>query len=276
MTFEAWSKIHDYCMSKPCVYESRPFGKFPVCYRISGRIFCQLNAEKEWYKVTLKTNPEAAAFYRSAYPGIIVRGYHCPPVQQPYWNTISLPEVEESLVFQIIDEAYLEVITHLPKKEQTRIPQKATYTFRKTDGKNHDFRKLCEMLDESLDEMVGGEFDRSCYAEFNMLDRIQDVIVIYDGKIPIGAGGYRFYDNETVEMKRVFIKDKYRRVGLGRDLMLRLEADARIRNFRYAVLETGDPLVAASALYRKCGYKVIPNYGPYVNMPESVCMQKKL
>ena len=58
--------------------------------------------------------------------------------------------------------------------------------------------------------------------------------------------------------------------------MLRLEADARIRNFRYAVLETGDPLVAASALYRKCGYKVIPNYGPYVNMPESVCMQKKL
>ena len=25
-----------------------------------------------------------------AYPKKVVRGYHCPPVQQPYWNTIFL------------------------------------------------------------------------------------------------------------------------------------------------------------------------------------------
>lgn len=28
--------------------------------------------------------------------------------------------------------------------------------------------------------------------------------------------------------------------------------------------------------YRKIGYKVIPNYGQYKDMPESVCMRKEL
>lgn len=42
------------------------------------------------------------------------------------------------------------------------------------------------------------------------------------------------------------------------------------------ILESGEPLTAAMRLYRSMGYEVIPNYGPYVGMPESVCMEKKL
>ena len=38
----------------------------------------------------------------------------------------------------------------------------------------------------------------------------------------------------------------------------------------------GESLVAAMALYRKLGYEVIPNYGPYKDMQDSVCMKKKL
>ena len=276
MQLEDWEKIHDYCMEKPCVYESRPFGKYPICYRISGKIFCQLSPEKEWYKATLKTHPDAADFYRQAYPGIVVRGYHCPPVQQPYWNTVSLSEVSEELVFQMIDEAYAEVVGHLTKKEQKRIPEREQFVFQKTDGKNPDFVELCRRLDENLDELVGKKFQRDKYAKYNTLESIQDVLVIYKDGVPVGAGSYKFYDEETVEIKRVFLDQTYRDLGLGRDLLLRLEADARIKGFRYGVLETGEPLVAASALYKKLGYKVIPNYGQYKDMPESVCMQKKL
>lgn len=29
-------------------------------------------------------------------------------------------------------------------------------------------------------------------------------------------------------------------------------------------------------LYKKLGYKIIPNYGKYQDMQESICMQKKL
>jgi len=35
-------------------------------------------------------------------------------------------------------------------------------------------------------------------------------------------------------------------------------------------------LVAAMGLYRKIGYKIIPNYGQYQNMPNSICMKKEL
>lgn len=271
-----WKKIHHYCMEKPCVYESRPFGKFPICYRVSGKIFCQLSPEEDWYKATLKTNPDAADFYRQAYPGMIVRGYHCPPVQQPYWNTVTLSEAPEKLVFQMIDEAYEEVVKRLTKKERSRILGKSQFVFQKTDGNNPDFIELCKALDENLDEIVGGRFQRSQYVQYNTLESIHDVIIIYKDGVPAGAGSYKFYDEETVEMKRIFIMKDYRGLGLGKELLLRLEADARIKGYRYGVLETGEPLVAASALYKKNGYKVIPNYGQYRDMTDSVCMQKRL
>ena len=51
---------------------------------------------------------------------------------------------------------------------------------------------------------------------------------------------------------------------------------ARAQGCRRLVLETGETLAAAMALYRKLGYRVIPNYGPYRGMDDSICMQKDL
>lgn len=276
MKLEDWKKIHNYCMNKPCAYESRPFGNYPICYRISGKIFCQLTPQEDWYKVTLKTNPDAADFYRSTYPGVVVRGYHCPATQQPYWNTVELTEVSEELIFQMINEAYDEVVKHLTKKEQKQIPEKSHYTFVKTNGKNKDFVCMCTKLDQNLDDLVGGNKQRSQYEQYNTLEKIQDVIVIYKDCVPVGAGAYRFYDDETVEIKRIYVDKPYRGIGLSKELVLRLEADARIKGFRYGILETGKVLETAIHLYQRIGYKVIPNYGPYIEMPDSVCMQKKL
>lgn len=73
--------IEKYCMDKPCVYETRPFGNNCLCYKVAGKIFAQLMAGQDRYIATLKTNPEAAELYRSIYPEVVARGYHCPPVQ---------------------------------------------------------------------------------------------------------------------------------------------------------------------------------------------------
>ena len=77
-----------------------------------------------------------------------------------------------------------------------------------TDGNNKDFIELCHLLDNFLNELVGGEQNQQGY--------------------------------------------------------------------KYLILESGEPLVAAMALYKKLGYKVIPNYGQYKDMPESICMRKDL
>ena len=55
-----------------------------------------------------------------------------------------------------------------------------------------------------------------------------------------------------------------------------LENIAREKGYNCLILESGAPLVAAMALYRKIGYKVIQNYGQYRDMPDSICMKKKL
>ena len=55
-----------------------------------------------------------------------------------------------------------------------------------------------------------------------------------------------------------------------------LENIAREKGYNRLILESGAPLVAAMALYGKIGYKVIPNYGQYKDMPDSICMKKKL
>lgn len=55
-----------------------------------------------------------------------------------------------------------------------------------------------------------------------------------------------------------------------------LENVAKAKGYRYLILESGEPLVAAMALYKNIGYVTIPNYGPYIDMPDSICMKKKL
>lgn len=277
MKYMEREEIHKYCMSKPCAYETAPFGANPICYKVAGKIFAQLNNDESFFKMTLKTNPEAADFYRQAFPKVIVRGYHCPPVQQPYWNTIDLYALsDKALLFQMIDEAYSEVIQGLTKKEQRKIPILSEFEFVKTDGTNEEFVYLCEKLDENLEEIVAGKIQRQKYVKYNQLDSIHDVILVRKNGVAIGCGAYKFYDKETAEIKRVFLDKSYRKCGVGKELLRRLEADAKISGFRYAILETGELLAEATGLYNKMGYKVIPNYGQYVDMPESLCMSKKL
>lgn len=148
--------------------------------------------------------------------------------------------------------------------------------FEYTDGCNKDFIELCHKLDDFLNELVGGEENRIEYVQYNKLDDIHDVIVVYDNNIPVACAGFKKYNDDCAEVKRVFVKEEYRGMGISKELMEMLEKQARKRGFRYFILESGEPLVSAMALYRKIGYRVIPNYGQYVDMDESICMKKKL
>ncbi|WP_343208645.1 GNAT family N-acetyltransferase [Anaerolentibacter hominis] len=148
--------------------------------------------------------------------------------------------------------------------------------FEYTDGSSTEFVELCGLLDDFLNALTGGEEKRQEYIPYNRLDDIHDVIVVYDNDIPVGSAGFKKYDDDCAEVKRVFIKPEYRGKGISNKLMEVLECNARKQGYHYLILETGEPLIAAMALYRKIGYKVIPNYGQYKDMPDSVCMKKKL
>ena len=148
--------------------------------------------------------------------------------------------------------------------------------FMKTDGRNPDFIENCRLLDMDLDRRVGKVVKREKYKKYNQLDEIQEAIVVYEAHQAIGGGAIRRYDDETVELKRVFVHTEYQGQGLGSRLVSRLIEWAAQLGYQRMILETGELLAESCAVYRKLGFEVIPNYGPYVNMPESLCMEKKL
>jgi ribosomal protein S18 acetylase RimI-like enzyme len=79
-----------------------------------------------------------------------------------------------------------------------------------------------------------------------------------------------------VEVKRVFVDDKYRGLGIARKLISELETKVKNEGYQELVLETGKNNVVAIAMYRNFDYEIIDNYPPYDNMSDSVCMKKTL
>lgn len=145
-----------------------------------------------------------------------------------------------------------------------------------TDGQNSDFAGLCILLDESLEKLAGHMIDRTQYRQYNTLEKIHDVVLVYDGAMPVACAGFRQYSQGVAEVKRVFVREEYRGRGISKAMMALIEEKALEKGFTALILETGAPLLTAISLYTNLGYQIIDNYGPYAHMTQSVCMRKNL
>ena len=148
--------------------------------------------------------------------------------------------------------------------------------FKRTNGKDKDFIENCRLLDMDLDRRVGKKIKRDKYKKYNQLDEIQEAIVVYEDNRAVGGGAIRRYDDENIELKRVFVHPEYQGRGIGSKLVSLLIEWAMELGYKRIILETGELLAESCAVYKKLGFEVIPNYGPYVDMPESLCMAKDI
>lgn len=133
---------------------------------------------------------------------------------------------------------------------------------------------LVGLLDHEL-QIRDGE-DHPFYAQFNTLTNINHVIVAYMDNHPVGCGAFRPYDARSVEIKRMFVHPDYRSRGIASMILEALEAWSKVSGAMKCLLETGYNQPEAIALYKKAGYAEIVNYGPYLDVANSVCMQKIL
>jgi len=118
-------RLADLCLKKPGAYEDYPFGDDTACYKVRGKIFAQIFSLRGERKATFKCEPILADLFRQKYPGSVTRGYHCPPVQQPYWNTVSLDgSVPDDELRMMLDHAYNAVVAKLPRKLQKELAGK--------------------------------------------------------------------------------------------------------------------------------------------------------
>jgi GNAT superfamily N-acetyltransferase len=88
-------------------------------------------------------------------------------------------------------------------------------------------------------------------------------IVLMDGPITVGGGGFRRYDATTCEVKRMWTHPLYRRRGLAARVLKALEDAAREAGYTRLILETGPRQPEAEALYARRGYNRTEFYGHY-------------
>ena len=144
----------------------------------------------------------------------------------------------------------------------------------RTDSSNADFQALVVLLDQDLRERDGE--DHAFYAQFNKIDHLQHVIVAYVNDEAVGCGAFKPYADSTVEIKRMFVLPAFRGQRIAQQVLAKLEGWASEINASVCVLETGQKQPKAIQLYQRTGYVVIPNYGQYVGVTNSVCMKKTI
>lgn len=144
----------------------------------------------------------------------------------------------------------------------------------RTDSENADFREFVALLDADLAIRDGAE--HSFYAQFNKIDKIREVVVAYEDNRAVGCGAFREYEPDVAEIKRMYVREENRGRGIAGEILVELEKWARELNFSECILETGVKQPEAIRLYEKSGYEMMPCYGKYLNVENSVCMRKIL
>ena len=144
----------------------------------------------------------------------------------------------------------------------------------RTNSESADFVGLVRHLDMELAERDGK--DHSFYAQFNKIDMIKHVVVAYEDDQPVACGAIKEYEPGTMEVKRMFTLPASRGKGIATRVLSELENWAAELSYTKCVLETGKKQPEAIRLYEKSGYKLIPNYGQYAGVENSVCFEKIL
>lgn len=147
-------------------------------------------------------------------------------------------------------------------------------TIKRTTSVDTDFKILVRELDKDLAIRDGEEHD--FFHQFNKIDMLKHVVVAYKDEVAVGCGAIKQYDDDTMEVKRMFVPLEYRGQGIAALVLRDLEKWCVELGYKKCILETGIKMPEAIRLYQKSNYQKIPNYGQYAGVESSVCFKKVL
>jgi putative acetyltransferase len=142
----------------------------------------------------------------------------------------------------------------------------------RTNSDNPDFKMLSSLFDDYL---VGIDGDESEFYAFYNNVQLDTVLLVYENLEVVGCGAFKKFDVNTAEIKRMFVHPNHRNKGIAKFVLTELELWANELGFTSFILETSPKLTNAIALYEKTGYQLIPNYGQYIGVENSICMKKE-
>ncbi len=139
-----------------------------------------------------------------------------------------------------------------------------------------DARMLIDELEAVLSPLYAAE-NRHGYSVQKLIQQNVAFFVLRHDNEPAGCGGIQFFGDEYGELKRMYVRPKFRGKGFAKLMVQHLENFARENNVMLLRLETGIHQYEAISLYEKCGFVPIPPFGDYVKSADtSLCYEKKL
>ena len=144
----------------------------------------------------------------------------------------------------------------------------------RTNSENKDFVSLVNYLNDYL-KIVDGD-EHAFYNQYNNIDVLKHVVVAYKNEIPLACGAFKAINENTVEIKRMFTQIDGRGNGMASKVLKELEKWSKELSYKTCVLETGKRQTEAVSFYKKMNYSIIPNYGQYKNIANSLCFKKEL
>lgn len=147
-------------------------------------------------------------------------------------------------------------------------------TIVRTTSDNPDFITLVKELDAYLAAIDGDE--HVFYAQLNTIGKLKYIVVLYMDQQPVACGAIKEWGENTMEVKRMYVKPENRGKALASMVLKELESWAKELGCTRCVLETGKRQVEAIRLYEKNLYLPITNFGQYQGVENSLCFSKEI
>ena len=105
--------LREYCLRKPGVEETLPFGPDTLVYKVADKLFLLTSLDEEQLSFNVKCDPDRAIELREQYT-CVQPGYH---MNKKHWNTIIVDgSVPLKQLKEWIDHSYELVAKRTPRK----------------------------------------------------------------------------------------------------------------------------------------------------------------
>lgn len=145
---------------------------------------------------------------------------------------------------------------------------------KRTNSADPDLPPLITHLDTYLNGIYGERM--KFFNQFNGLEDIKQVVIAYLDGEAVGSAAIKYFDADTMELKRMIIVQSARQKGIGRAIVAGLLEWAKELGAKRVILETGYEMPGAMVFYQRAGFELMDNYGPYVGVEESRCFEMEL
>ena len=138
-----------------------------------------------------------------------------------------------------------------------------------------DASELIAELDAHLEPLYARE-SRHGFSVQKLIDDGVAFFVISEDGAPVGRGGIKLFGSEYGEIKRMYVRPKFRGRAFGKLMLDHLASHAKSHGIEVLRLETGIHQHAAIRLYEQEGFRRIPPFGNYSDDPVSLCYEKPI